>query len=292
MSIVDEIKESFKTGSILTKLIYVNLAVFVIYNLVQALFLLTGNGDSFNLMQYLAVPAYIPNLALHPWTIITYMFFHEGFLHILFNLLWLYWFGQIFLGFMSQQKMLGVYIMGGIAGALLYMLFYNIFPHFHGALPISYALGASASVYAIVVATATYSPNLQLNLMFIGPVRLKYIALFMLMLDIISIAGSNAGGHIAHLGGALFGYFYVVLHNKGYDMAKPAIFIIDMVQGLWKPKPRMKVNYKKADTDFDYNKRKKEQQAKVDAILDKIAKSGYEKLTAEEKEILFKMKDK
>ena len=221
------------------------------------------------------------------------MFFHEGFLHILFNLLWLYTFGQIFLGFMSQQKMLGVYIMCGIAGALLYMLVYNIVPYFHVKLPLSSALGASASIYAIVIATTTYSPNLQLNLMFIGSVRLKHIALFILALDVVSILmDNNAGGHIAHLGGALFGYFYVVLHNKGYDMAKPAIFIIDMVQGLWKPKPRMKVNYKKADTDFDYNKRKKEQQAKVDAILDKIAKSGYEKLSAEEKEILFKMKDK
>jgi membrane associated rhomboid family serine protease len=292
MNIFEEIAESFKKGGMLVKLIYINLAVFLIYNLLLVFFFLAGAKDSFNLMNYLAVPAHIPNLLARPWTVITYMFFHEGFLHIIFNLLWLYWLGSIFVQYKSERELLGVYIMGGISGAGLYILFYNVFTVFAQSLPISYALGASAAVYAVVFAIATYKPNLTLNLMFIGPVKLKYIVTFLVVIDIISIAGTNAGGHIAHIGGALFGSFFIISQRKGINLLKPIMWLIGIWEGNnpFRRKPKMKVDYRRTADDMEYNRIKVEKQKEIDAILDKISKSGYDKLTAEEKKTLFNMK--
>ncbi len=291
-SIIDEIKKSYKEGGTLVRLIYINLAVFLAYNIIRVFFFLGGSSFGSDLSKYLAVPAYLPNLASRPWTIVTYMFFHEGFIHILFNLLWLYWLGRIFLSFMSERKLLGVYIMGGLSGALLYILFYNVFPVFGNVLPVSYALGASASVLAVVFAAATYAPNLTLNLMFIGPVKLKYIAAFMVVLDIIGIAGSNAGGHIAHLGGALFGYLFIYFLKQGVDLGKPVYWLADVFteSQASQRRKKMKVDYRKTSDDIEYNKLKAEKQAEIDRILDKISKAGYDSLTAEEKKTLFQMK--
>lgn len=293
MNIVDEIKQSFREGGNLVKLIYINLAVFLAYNIIKVIFFLAGSSFGETLTQYLAVPAYLPNLAQRPWTIFTYMFFHEGFLHILFNLLWLYWFGKIFISFMSERKLLGVYIMGGLSGALLYMIFYNVFPVFANVLPVSFALGASASVLAVVFASTTYAPNLQMNLMFIGPVKLKYIAAFMIVLDIIGIAGTNAGGHIAHLGGAIFGYFFIYFQRQNVDLVRPVLWFVDIFKSTPSERKRskMKVDYKRAAADeMEYNRIKAEQQAEIDRILDKISKAGYDSLTADEKKTLFSMK--
>lgn len=292
MNIFDEIVDSFKKGGTLVKLIYINLGVYLVFNLLLVFFFLAGAKDSFQLFYYLAVPAQITNLLARPWTVFTYMFFHEGFLHILFNLLWLYWLGNIFLHYKSERELLGVYIMGGIAGAALYILFFNMFPVFAESLPISYALGASAAVYAVVFAIATYKPNLSLNLMFIGPVKLKYIVTFLVVIDIISIAGTNAGGHIAHIGGALFGSFFIITQRKGINLLRPILWLI----GIWESnnpirrKPKMKVDYRRTADDMEYNRIKAEKQKEIDAILDKISKSGYDKLTAEEKKTLFNMK--
>ena len=293
MNIIDEIKQSFREGGLLVKIIYVNLAIFLVFNILKALLILAGSDFGYTISRYLAVPAYLPNLLSRPWTIVTYMFFHEGFIHILFNLLWLYWFGKIFLGYMSERKLLGVYLMGGIAGAFLYILFYNIFPVFADVLPVSFALGASASVYAVVFAAVTFAPNISLNLLFIGPVKLKYIGLFLIVLDVISIAGSNAGGHIAHLGGALFGFLYIYSYNKGFDLIKPATWLIDVFSSSPSARKRskMNVNYKRAAADdIEYNKIKAEKQEEIDRILDKISKAGYDSLTADEKKTLFSMK--
>lgn len=291
-SIPQEIKESFIKGGIVVRLIYVNLAVFLVYNVIRAiLFLAEVSTASFS--QYLAVPAFLPNLASRPWTLITYMFFHEQFLHILFNLLWLYWFGKIFLGYMSERKLFGVYILGGVAGAFLYILSYNAFPVFSEVLPVSFALGASASVMAVVFAISSYAPNLSINLLFIGSVRLKYIALFVVILDIISIAGANAGGHIAHLGGALFGYLFTLSLKKGYDLTHPVTWLVDAFRpgaGSGR-KAKMKVEYRRPMSDMEYNRVKKERQDEIDRILEKISRDGYNGLTAKEKEILFRKKD-
>lgn len=289
-NIWDEIKQSFKQGGMLIQLIYINLGVFIIYNLLKAILLL--GGIHANITPYLAVPAHLPTLISRPWTLLSYMFFHQGFIHVLFNMLWLYWLGKIFLGYMSQRKLLGVYIMGGIAGALLYIIFYNIFPIFSSSLPVSYALGASASVYAIVFAAVAHVPNLTLNLRFIGNVKLKYIGVALIVMDIIGIAGSNAGGHIAHLGGALFGFLFIAALKKNIDLTKPVDWVIDTFSQSESQKQRkkMKVEYSKPRDDYEYNKQRAEQQKEIDRILDKISKSGYDNLTAAEKEILFKQK--
>lgn len=292
-SILREIKQSFIDGGTLIRLIYINLGVFLAFNVFRAILFLGGIDIGFAVSQYLAVPAYVPSLASKPWTVITYMFFHQGFIHILFNMLWLYWLGRIFLSFMSQQKLLGVYLMGGISGAALYILFYNVFPVFQDALFESSAIGASASVYAIVFAAVAFAPNLSLHLFLIGPIRLKYIGAALILMDIIGMAGSNAGGHIAHLGGALFGYLFIYFQNQKVDLTKPVLWVIDAFTSSPSAQKRkkMKVEYKKSADDYEYNRVKAEQQAEIDRILDKISKGGYDSLTAEEKKTLFKMKD-
>jgi len=288
MSIADEIKQSFKSGSTLTKLIYINLAVFLAVKLIAVFyFLFTIQGD-FSLVRFFAVPADLSKLLYKPWTIFTYMFLHQDFLHILFNMLWLYWFGQIFLHYFDQKKLVSVYILGGFAGAFIYILTFNIFPVFSDIIPVSYALGASASVIAIVIAASVYAPNHTIYLMFFGPVKLKYIALVTIAIDIISIASTNAGGHLAHLGGALFGYIYIVQLKKGNNIAGFFDRFMDSVFSIFKPKPKIKVTYKRPADDIEYNKSKLQKQAEIDKILDKIAQSGYESLTKQEKEILFK----
>jgi len=300
MSIIDEIKESFKKGSVLTRLIYVNLAVFVLVNLLNVIGVLTGlNAYGSAVVKWLAVPAMLDNLIIKPWTAFTYMFLHEGFLHILFNLLWLYWFGQIFLRYLTEKQLLSIYILGGLSGAALFIIIYNISPTFKEILPVSYALGASASVMAVVIAISYYAPNFAINLLFIGPVKLKYLALIFVITDFLQIAGSNPGGHIAHLGGAFFGFLYSFQFRRGNDISKGFSRAMDSVVGYFTPGSRrnIKVSYKnpgraKQMTDMDYNKAKAETQEEVDRILDKIAKSGYDSLTKREKDILFKMKDR
>jgi hypothetical protein len=212
-------------------------------------------------------------------------------MHILFNILILYWFGQIFLRYFDDKKLLSVYLVGGIAGAILYMLSFNLLPVFNQVIPISIAFGASASVIAIVIAVSVYAPNHTINLMFIGPVQLKYIAIGIIVLDILRIATSNPGGHIAHLGGALFGYLYISQLRKGKNITKGFDRIMDKVFSLFKPREKFKVTYKRPMTDIErdieYNKSKVAKQEDIDKILDKIAKSGYDSLTKKEKEILF-----
>lgn len=292
MSVIDEIKSSFKSGSALIKLLYINIAVFLAVKIVGVIFFLLSVSPAFSLVSWLAVPADLHNLIVKPWTIFTYMFLHQEFLHILFNMLWLYWFGQIFLSYFDDKKLLSVYLIGGLAGAFLYILSFNIFPVFSQSLPISYALGASAAVIAIVVATSVYAPNHTIHLMFFGPVQLKYIAIVTIIIDIMSIASANSGGHIAHLGGALFGYFYIVQLRKGKNITRGFDHFMDKVFSIFKPRPKFKVSYKKpmsdVERDIEYNKSKVETQKKIDEILDKIAKSGYDSLSKKEKEILFK----
>ncbi|MGE0089483.1 MAG: rhomboid family intramembrane serine protease [Bacteroidales bacterium] len=288
MSIADEIKQSFKSGSTLTKLIYINLTIFLVVKLIGVFYFLFKIDDGFSLVNWLAVPADLTNLIHKPWTIFSYMFLHEDFLHILFNVLWLYWFGQIFLHYFDQKKLVSIYLLGGVAGAFIYILTFNIFPVFADILPVSYALGASASVIAIVIAVSVYAPNHTIHLLFIGPVRLKYIALITILIDIISIASTNAGGHLAHLGGAMFGYFYIVQLKRGNNITRFFDRFMDWIFSIFKPKPKIKITYKRPANDIEYNKANAQKQAEIDKILDKIAQSGYESLTKKEKEVLFK----
>lgn len=291
MSIVEEIKESYRQGGVLTKLIYINIAVFVSIRLLQLILgLSTGelNQDSFAFLNWLALPSSPMELILKPWTLFTYMFLHYDFLHVLFNLLYLYWFGKLFLEFLNPRQLLGVYIYGGLAGGLLYVLAYNYVPLFYQNVPSSILMGASASVMAILMAVARYAPNHQVYLMFFGAVRLKYIALIAFTIDIISIPTmNNTGGHLAHIGGAAFGLFYGGLLLKGADLTKGFSRVYNGVSTMFTRKATMKVTHKRPLTDMEYNAQKKNQQRQVDDILDKIKSNGYESLSKHEKEILF-----
>ncbi|MGB4775224.1 MAG: rhomboid family intramembrane serine protease [Daejeonella sp.] len=227
----------------------------------------------------LSMPPYLPALGYKFWTILTYMFSHKGLFHLLFNMLWLYWMGKIFLDFLNSRQFTFTYLSGGFGGALLFILAYNFIPAFSERLYLSMGLiGASASVMAIVTATATLLPDYTINLLIIGPVRLKYLALVYFLLDIIGIAGSNPGGSIAHIGGAIMGFVYIKQLKKGNDWSK-----------ILQKKPKLKVVQKNKPTVKNTNL---PDQELIDSILDKINKSGYENLSKKEKEQLFKASKK
>ncbi|WP_299583208.1 rhomboid family intramembrane serine protease [uncultured Sunxiuqinia sp.] len=288
MSIIDEIKESFKKGSVLTRLIYVNLGVFLFIRIINVFFFLLD--QNFSGLNWLALPADIHQLAYKPWTLATYMFLHFDFLHILFNILWLYWLGKIFLFYFNEKQLLGIYLLGGLAGGIFFLAAYNFFPAFTEVVVFSRLLGASASVIAIVIAVAMWAPNHTINLLFIGPVRMKYIALVSLAMYVIGIASSNSGGNLAHLGGAFMGMIFVLQYRKNKDLTKWVSNLLDKGQKLLKPRPKIKVTYKKSATDdVEYNRQRNLKQEEINRVLEKISKSGYDSLTKEEKELLFKM---
>ncbi len=291
MNLWDEIKESFHEGSSLTRLIYLNLAVFFLAGLVRVLFFLGGNGDAFQewVMEWVALPSDFGTLLTRPWTLISYMFLHFEFLHILFNLLWLYWLGQIFLTYFNQQKLIAVYILGGLGGGLFYVAGYNFFPVFETMVADSRLLGASAAVIAIVTAVAVHAPNHTIHLMFIGPVRIKYIALFSVLMYVIGISSTNAGGNLAHVGGAFCGLIYILQLQKGNDPGKWITSMLSGLKTIFTPKPKVTVSYKKPADDLTFNQKRNKDQAVMNEILEKISKSGYDSLSKEEKEILFRM---
>ncbi|HEC45110.1 MAG TPA: rhomboid family intramembrane serine protease [Bacteroides sp.] len=293
MSIIDEIKDSFKKGSTLTRLIYFNLAVFVLVNLVEIIFYLANSHGGYSqFLIQLAVPADLSILARKPWTLITYMFTHKGFIHLLFNLLWLFWFGKVFLEYFDGKKLVGVYLLGGLSGAIFYIAAFNLLPVFTNDIGLSIALGASASVTAVSIAIAVYVPNYNWNLMFIGRVKIIYVAIAVFFLSTLIEISDNAGGKIAHIGGAVFGYFYAYRYKQGKDITRGFNRFLENLFAFFRPKPKIRVAYKKSETDLDYNKRKGDEQKNVDRILDKIAKSGYSSLSASEKEVLFRQSKK
>lgn len=290
MNIIDELKDSFRQGSILTKFIYINIGVFVAVKIVQIfLYLFNTPGDTMNLLKWLAVSADLSEVIKRPWTVFTYMFLHENFIHILFNLLWFYWFGRIFLEYFEQKKLAGVYILGGLAGAVLYILSFNIFPVFGSILHNSLALGASASVMAIVIAVSFYVPDHTVHMMFFGQIKIKYLAIAVFLLTSIFDFSTNTGGKIAHIGGALLGYLFTYQYRNGKDITRGVNRFTDAVVSYFKPRKKMKVTYKRPKTDMEFNRERAEKQKEIDGILDKISKGGYESLTKKEKEILFKM---
>lgn len=288
---LEEVKRYFQSGSVITRLILVNVGIFVLQSLVLLVFTLTGHQQTFlQAMEYLYFPATIVHFVSQPWSIITYQFLHEplGIFHILFNMLYLYWFGRILLDFMESKYVVPLYITGGIAGSLLFMFLYGISPALqtNGLL-----LGASASILAIVAAAATLVPDYTVHLILIGPVRLKWIALIAVLIDIVGISsGGNVGGHIAHLGGALTGYLFIQSYRRGWHWFDWVFALGSRLKMRSNKKPRIVyVRNETGKPSASGNRKSVDQQERMDAILDKISKSGYESLNSEERAFLFKI---
>lgn len=291
MSILDDIKLSYRSGNIVVRFIFINVGIFLFVNLLLLLAVLFQTSI-FNPIPWLAASSSLEETIYRPWTIISYMFLHEGFWHLFWNMIMLYFGGRLFADLLGDKRFIGTYIFGGISGLFLYMIAFSLVPAFqvNGGIGVP-ILGASASVLAILVAIATYSPEMRVNLMLIGPVKLKYIAIFFVVMDFIQIrSGQNTGGHIAHIGGALYGFFAARALANGNDWSRFLFMVTDYFAGWFKRKPKMKVASKNpgkskarpaAKTDEKHQKR-------IDDILDKISQSGYESLSKEEKEYLFK----
>jgi membrane associated rhomboid family serine protease len=286
---IERLQQRYKTGSVMTRLIFINVLVFILLKIFNVIFTLF-NIYAVDLITFIGVPSNTALLLNRIWTPITYMFVHEGFLHLLFNMLWLYWFGQIFMQYFTGRTLGSLYVLGGLAGAMLYVIAFNTIPYYT-EMERGWMIGASAAVMAIVMGAAFYRPDVQLNLLFLGPVKIVYIAGFAFLLDFLSLGNPlNPGGHVAHIGGALAGYFFAIRYKKGNDITRWMGGTIDWFVGLFKPrrhKPRMKVKHARHETDWEYNKRKHMEQEEIDAILDKLKQSGYSSLSSEEKRKLF-----
>lgn len=286
MGFKEEIISSFKSGNTLTKLIYINLGVFLVVGLTSAILMLFNVSMGW-LHDSLALSSELKAVLTHPWTPITYMFLHFNFIHLIFNILTLYWFGKIFLEYYSQRDLVGLYIFGGLLGGILYFCSYSVFPLFnntHGSL-----CGASAAIMAIIVACACTNPEQSIRLTLIGDVRLKWLAAFAILISVLNVSSENAGGNISHLGGALGGFLYIHLLRKGTNVTSWINKGIDKIVNLFNRKPasKMNVSYRRPMTDQEYNYEKRQQSEQIDLILDKIKKSGYDSLSKEERDQLF-----
>ena len=299
---LDEIRRFFRQGSALSVLILLNVALWVVIQALKVIFFFynSPDGDVVNsfILHALAVPASLPLLSLKPWTLLTYMFLHIDIWHILFNMLWLYWFGRIFLEFLPSRQLVLIYLSGGLSGGLFYVFAFNFFPVFQTILPVSFALGASASVMAIVTAVAVYVPNYTIQLFLFGRLKIIYLAVILFVFDFFMIPSGNAGGHIAHIGGAVFGALYIMLYRYSKTTAQPGNppdFIRNFVNLFHRRTNNGSTTggyYSRPVSDEEYNLKKRDTQKKVDEILDKISKGGYDCLTKDEKEFLFKTSGK
>jgi len=292
------LKQLFLGNNVLSRLILINTVIYILVNLVglfTGLFSQNGADTISPMAQFMALPAGLGELATKPWTLITYMFLQDSFFHLLFNMVMLYFGGMIFQEYLSQAKLFWTYIFGGIFGGLFFILAFNTFPVFTSLADSSIALGSSASVLAIIIAISTYVPDYTVHLLIFGRFKLKYLAIAFIAIDVLSIQRGNPGGHIAHLGGALWGFIYAFTLRKGKD-------IYSLFYGLKLPKFTWTKTQSKFDTerqgsrrpisDDDYNYKRAASQEEIDNILDKISKSGYSSLTSKEKELLFKTSNK
>jgi membrane associated rhomboid family serine protease len=301
-SIIDDVKREFRYGNMVTQIIIVNSIVFILVNIVKLILTIPNHSDRIpfeNFLHLFCMPASASYFLTHPWTIITSGFVHEGFGHILWNMLTFYWFGRIVGDLLGNHRILPIYILGVIVGNLFYFLMANVTSYAIGI----YALGASAGVMAVVACAAYVAPDYIFNVLLIGPVKLKYIALVLFFLDIIAIANNNnAGGSFAHFGGAALGILYASQLRKGIDLGKPVTVCVNFVTNLFSKNPKKTFSFKKGDKAYTSTKSEKSSapkgerrsdteggsiQEKLDAILDKIKEKGYESLTKEEKEFLF-----
>ncbi len=295
-NIQNELKETFRKGNMLTKLIFINVGVFIVIFFIS-LFIP-------EIVRYISVPGNFGTLLRRPWTLLTYMFVHEGFWHLLMNMLWLFWFGKMFLLYFTDKQMSAVYLMGGFAGAFLHLGINYLLPSGQQVM----ILGASAAVMSVVFAVVVYKPDFIINLIFIGPVKIKYIGIIAFLLDFMGLLGNLKGGiaasdgiaHTAHIGGAAFGLWFGYSMKKGTDITRAFNNFLNNIFSVFSSKNsishRMKISRTdkfsgpKPASDWDYNSQKADTQKEIDRILDKISKKGYGSLSKKEKDFLFKQK--
>ncbi len=286
-----------KKQNILIKLLIINVSVFLLFKVINLFFIFTGNEDKYNAFTYLfCVPSHLKTLILRFWTPITYMFFHTGFFHILFNMLVLFFIGRLLIMFVKEKDFLTIYILGGLFGALFYVLAFNIFPFFDEVRSVSVALGASASVMAVVFAIGIYKPDFDVYLFGIIKLKLFWLLIILIISDIFLIPYENSGGHIAHLGGAFYGTLFGINLRKNKTISKKfASFMDRFIKWDFKfeKKPKVKVIKNELHTkdNYKYNSTKNEIKSEIDRILDKISKFGYQSLSKKEKEFLNQFKD-
>ncbi len=291
--LLDDIKMQFSGAESLYKLLLINVVLFLCITIGRSLLFLAG-ADSYPidwLVMKLSLPADLTTLIRQPWTFITYMFLHTSLLHVLFNMLILFWTGRLFTEYLGNAKLWATYVLGALIGAVCYVLSFNLLPVFDGQVNNSYLLGASAGVIAVMVAIATLLPDYIVHLLIFGAVRLKYVAIFSILLYFISIPLGNAGGHIAHLGGALFGYLMIRQLKKGNDLTAWLTGLNRF--RLRSRKVKMTVHpFERHHRPGVDNSEQVSSQELIDRILDKINKSGFESLSKEEKQILYKASGK
>lgn len=280
--IIEDFKKAWsKEDNGLIKIILINIIIFVSISVLEVFITLSGGGSLIRVViNKLMLPASFTTFILQPWSLISYFFLHLSFGHILWNMLFLYWFGKIIHDNIGNNAVISLYILGGIIGGLSYMALFNIIPFYGDRVSESLMLGASAGVFSIVAGSATLLPNYTFYLLFLGPVRIKYIALFYILLSFFDVTGSNAGGEIAHIGGALIGYLFIKQLQKGVNMGDGVIKIINLFNRKNSSKKEKEFTINK-ETSFDIS------QDEIDKILDKISESGYSSLSKKEKEKLF-----
>ena len=288
--IIDDLKLQYKMGGVIIRLIFINIFLFAVPAIVFSILQLFKVNIDY--MDFVSLSTDWSLLLVKPWSLLTYAFFHSGFFHILFNLLLLNFFGNLFLTYFTQKQLLGLYLLSAVFSGLLYMIGYMFLPALAGVN--ASMVGASGAIMAVLLATVTYQPYMEVRLFLFGNVKLWQIALVLIVLDLIQLPMDNTGGHIAHLAGAFFGFLYIRLLQSGTDLSNAVTNIINFFVNLFQPKKatpfkKVHVNTKKASTSSQSRivvKDKTQQQ--IDEILDKISQSGYDSLTAEEKEFLFK----
>jgi membrane associated rhomboid family serine protease len=267
------------SGSRLNLLLGINIAIYLILGLINIFELLStkNNALSQTIESYLAVPSHLPTLLTHFYTPFTFIFLNRGVLTFIFDMLWFFWMGRIFEEYLGTKKLLAIYIFGGLGGALLFVLGYNIFPLFAEAKLHETVVGASGCVMAVVVGTATLLPDYTIFMMFIGAVRLKWLVVVFVLLDVFFLIGPDPGEAFVHLGGALVGFTFIKQLQRGNDWGKP-------FENLFKPRPKLKIAVKNSGKITNAKPRQDE----IDRILDKISQTGYESLNKQEKETLFR----
>ncbi|AIG29948.1 transmembrane rhomboid family protein [Flavobacterium psychrophilum] len=292
MNILDDLKLQYKNGDMATKLIFWNLLLFTIPEIVFAVLQLFH--ININYFNYVALSNHFGDLAGQPWTIVSYSFFHSGFFHLLFNMIMLHFASRLLITFFTQKQLFGLYVLGGIFAGIIYLVCYTFLPSLSNQNTL--LVGASASIMAILFATMTYQPFMNIRLALFGSIKLWHIAILYLAIDLIQLPLENTGGHLAHLGGAFFGFIWVKFLQNGTDLTSRFNAIIDGFANLFSPKketPFKKIhrNPKPISTVKTASKivTKDKTQQQIDEILDKISKSGYDSLTADEKEFLFKV---